>query len=130
MFNRKLGSAWHAACSSLRVIQMSLSIRSQSSRISELIEALRSVMRPAQLDRGCASARLYSEIGNPECLNYVEEWRSESDLKRNLRSERFVRLIAIMEIAAGPPELNFSQVIESDGLEFVSRICREADSGR
>jgi len=87
-------------------------------------------MRPAQLDRGCASARLYSEIGNPECLNYVEEWKSEEDLKRNLRSERFVRLVAIMEIAAGPPALTFSHVIDGDGLEFASRICRETNGGR
>jgi hypothetical protein len=84
-------------------------------------------MRPAQLDRGCTSARLYSEVGNPECLSYVEEWKSEEDLARNLRSERFVRLVAIMEIAAAPPALKFSHVVDNDGLEFVSRICRETD---
>ena len=104
------------------MIQMSLSICSHSLGASELIEALRSVMRPAQLDRGCASARLYSEIGNPRCFNYVEEWESQEELLCNLRSGRFSRLIAIMEIAAEPPALRFSQVLDSDALGLSLRI--------
>jgi quinol monooxygenase YgiN len=95
--------------------------------MSELVDALRSVMRPAQVDRGCESARLYAEIGNTELLNYVEEWRSEDDLKRSLRSGHLARLVAVMEIAAVPPTLKFSHVIDDDGLEFAASICRDID---
>jgi hypothetical protein len=65
---------------------------------------------------------LYSEIGNPRCFNYVEEWESQEELLRNLRSGRFSRLIAIMEIAAEPPALRFSQVLDSDALGLSLRI--------
>ena len=105
------------------VIQMSLTIRTQPHRTRQIIEALRSLMRPAQLNRGCTSARLYSEVGDPECLNYLEEWNSEDDLERQLRSGHFARLVAIMETAAEPPTLKFNHVVDTNGLEFGARVC-------
>ena len=103
---------------------MSLTMRTQPHRTGQIIEALRSLMRPAQLDRGCASARVYLDAGDPERLHYLEEWKSEDDVARHLRSSHFTRLVAIMETAAEPPTLEFAHVLDTDGLEFAARLCR------
>jgi hypothetical protein len=55
----------------------------------------------------------------------VEEWHSQEDLDRQIRSIHYTRLPAIMEAAAEPPELRLSWVQKVKGLEYLEavRLC-------
>ena len=53
---------------------------------------------------------------------YVEEWQDAGDLERELRSDRFSQLLALMETSAQPPALEFRVVTETRGLEYVAAV--------
>jgi len=45
-----------------------------------------------------------------------------------LRSERFIRLIELMEMSAEPPSLDFRTIVEIRGLEFAWQARRSGDA--
>ncbi len=79
-------------------------------------------MLQAKLERACVDCRLYAEVGNPQSLRYVEQWPTLQELESRLRSQRFGMLLAIMETAAEPPELEVRTISEQRGLEYVSAV--------
>jgi quinol monooxygenase YgiN len=99
---------------------MVLRLRVSASGAAELSRALRLVMLPARRNPTCARAQLYAEIGEPGALCYVEEWLTSEDLVREIRTDRFTRLLQLMETAVEPPVLEFRFVSEVRSLDFVA----------
>ncbi len=88
----------------------------------DLVEALRSVTRPARLDRECLAAWVLQDVDVPEALCYVEEWRSEAAAVRRVGSAEFGQLLGLMEAAPSPPSLEFRFVSRTRGLDFVEDV--------
>jgi hypothetical protein len=87
-----------------------------------MIQALRSLMLPIQLDRGCGGCHLYADVGESNSLLYVEEWATRKDLEREMRSYRLNRLLSVMESSPVPPVLEFRFVSQSRGLEYFAEV--------
>jgi hypothetical protein len=60
----------------------------------------------------------------------VEEWDDPCELHRQFGTERFVRLLELLEMAAERPDVEFRVVSETCGLEYISRQLpdKEIDS--
>ena len=71
---------------------------------------------------GCLSCRLCTDVGPATLISYVEEWKSEEDLKRQLKSERFAALAELMEHASQPPSIEFIVGDASRGSEYAEEI--------
>lgn len=112
------------------VVQLQLRIISAAGRIQQTIQALRSLMVPAQLDRGCSGCWLYVDNMNSRCLCYVEEWASPADLEREICSARFTLLLSVMEAAPKAPSLEFRFISQTRGLDYVKeiRLVRDDDA--
>lgn len=108
--------------SSLCMIELILNIASRASSMPGTVRALTSVMLQAKLERACLDCRLYAEIGSPQSLRYVEQWPTLQELESQLRSQRFSMLLAIMETAPEPPELEVRTISERRDLEYVSAV--------
>ncbi len=67
-------------------------------------------------------SRLYSEMGSPKSLRYVEHWPTWQELESQVRSQRFGMLLAIMETAASHPKLEIHAISEQRDLEYVSAM--------
>ena len=102
--------------------ELLLRITAQSNGLAPMVQSLAKVMFQAKLEPACTDCRLYSENGKPQSLLYVERWATAGDFEVRLRSERFGTLLAIMESAPQPPELEVRTVSEQHGLDYVSRI--------
>ena len=87
-----------------------------------MVQALAAVMGEAKLQRGCVDCRLYAEMGNSKSLCYLEQWSALQDLEFQVRSRRFGMLLAIMETAPEPPDLEVRTISEQRGLEYVRSI--------
>ena len=87
-----------------------------------MIQALRSLMLPIQLDRGCGGCHLYADVGESNSLLYVEKWATRKDLEREMRSCRLNRLMSVMESSPVPPVLEFRFVSQSRGLEYFAEV--------
>ncbi len=104
------------------MVELVLNISSRPNGLPGMVKALGEVMFQNKLERGCLDCRLYAETGNPQSLRYVEQWSTPQDLDSQLRSQRFGMLLAIMETAPEPPDLEVRTISEQRGLEYVRSI--------
>jgi hypothetical protein len=78
-----------------------------------------------------AANRVDDIVGAREPLrsDYVEEWADLDGLRPELSSERFGRLLDLVEMAAEAPEIEFRSVTATHGIDFVAtqRAQQELD---
>ena len=86
----------------------------------ELLDALRFLMTTTRLEPGCLGCTAWVDLDAK--VHYVEEWDSEADVRRRVRSHRFTSLLAVMESAQEPPEVQFDFVTKTRGLDYVSEV--------
>ena len=87
-----------------------------------LLDALRSLMGPTRLEPGCLSCLVWEEHEDDTMLHYAEEWATEADMRRRVQSDRFTSLLAVMEAAAEPPQVQFDFVTITRGLDYVAEV--------
>ena len=109
------------------MIELRLSLRAHPRRTRPLVEAFQSLARLARLERGCVEIHLFTERGDSRHLCYSELWDAEDNLRSMLRSERFTRLMELMEMSAEPPTLDFRTIAAIRGLEFAWQARRGQD---
>jgi quinol monooxygenase YgiN len=109
------------------MIELVLEITSRAGSLPSTVQALGMVMFQAKMEHACLDCRLYSEIGNPKSLRYVEQWQTLEELESQVRSQRFGMLLAIMETAASPPKLEIRTISEQRDLEYVSAVRLNLD---
>ena len=113
-------------CCPLVVVRMMLSLTAPPGESWRLVDALRSLMVPTRPEHGCISCQLVhsSESSDPSSIRYTEGWSTESDLREQVRSERFLRLLAVMEEALDPPQIQFDLPGGARGLDYVAEARR------
>ena len=47
---------------------------------------------------------------------------SEAELRRDIRSERFGRLLETLELAARPPRVDIQVILASHGLGYIEAV--------
>jgi quinol monooxygenase YgiN len=111
----------------LDVIRLTLTITTSPGESSRLVEALRSLMEPTRADSGCIGCELALSAASddPPQIRYVEEWSSEEELRTRVRSDRFLRLVAVMEAARSAPQLTFALASGARGLDYVAEVRRD-----
>ena len=88
----------------------------------EAAAVLRCLVGPVRAEPGCCATRLLR--GTEDCcgLTWVEEWQSVEDFERHLRAAAFRRILAVIELAAGPPVVEIDEVCSRRGFELVEEI--------
>jgi quinol monooxygenase YgiN len=102
-----------------RMVQLLVRLLAPPGRVPDVLDALRTVMRPAQQARGCAFAQVFNWVNDGQRIEYVEEWEDAGDLQGEFGSERFTHLLELLEAAAERPVVEFRVVSETHGLEYV-----------
>ena len=96
---------------------------------AEVNRLLRSLIGPTRVETGCISCRLYSEADNPNIVTWMEEWRSEDDLRRHLQSPQYRKILAALDMSDVQPEIRFDTVVETAGMRLIAeaRGVKESD---
>jgi len=93
--------------------------------------ALQSLAADTRTTRGCIGCSVSTDITSPSprrtpgtrgTVRYIEEWQTEDDLRRRLRSETFAKLATLIEDAVPPPRIEFALHRETRGLDFVEEV--------
>lgn len=88
--------------------------------VEDLLEALRFLITGTRLEPGCRGCSAWSE---PDwTVHYLEEWETEADMRRRVRSPRFTSLLAIMESVPDQPQVQFDFVSSTRGIDYVAEI--------
>ena len=70
---------------------------------------------------GCLGSHIYEDALENNIIVFEEIWRSEEDLERHLRSEEYRNVLLVMEMALKNPEVRFSKVSTSTGIETIEK---------
>lgn len=95
----------------------------------EAASVLRSLVGPVRADQGCRSTRLLHGSGAECRLTWIEEWASIEDFERRIRSPGFRRILAVIELACAPPDVEIDDVGSRRGFELVEEILGVAPAG-
>lgn len=81
-------------------------------------------MGPTRQAHGCVGCALSvsTESGDPSCIKYSEDWSSDEDMRRHVRSDRFPRLLEVMEEALEAPTLEFELAEGRRGIDYAEEV--------
>jgi quinol monooxygenase YgiN len=88
----------------------------------EAAATLRSLVGPVRAEPGCRATRLMSDTAGGSELTWVEEWRDLEHFERHLQGPAFRQIVAVIELAAGPPTVEIDDVSSRRGFELVEEI--------
>jgi quinol monooxygenase YgiN len=95
---------------------------------SELLEAMRGMLEPARVERGCLSYRLYEDIENRNAFALLEVWETQEDLDRHISKDNQLRILALMDLLSEQPELQFNTVSHTAGMELIEHVRQDSMS--
>jgi quinol monooxygenase YgiN len=102
------------------MVRLTVALHAPSARSAqEFLEALRFLIVSTRLEPGCLGCSVWAD---PDwTVRYLEDWATEADMRRRVRSARFVSLLAVVE-TAHDPEVHFDFVTTTRGLDYVAEV--------
>jgi quinol monooxygenase YgiN len=107
-------SKWHVKAT----IRMSISGKKRK----EAVIVLKDLIEEIKLQEGCVSCRLYHDVHEDHWLMLEEIWASQKLLERHLRSDKFLSVLLVMEMASQVPEVRFEVISHCSGLETIEKV--------
>ncbi len=83
------------------------------------LHILQSLVERTRTEVGCVSCSVYKDTEKENQIILSQEWRSEEDLQRHLRSEEYRKVLLVLEMALEPPEIRFDTITGSGGVEVI-----------
>ncbi len=81
-----------------------------------------SLVGPTRVEPGCEDCQVYADVTADNVWILQARWQSWEDLNRHIRSERYRPILALMELSAVPPDVEFHVVSGTVGIEHVQAI--------
>lgn len=106
------------------MILATLRMNVQPERRSDLLETMRGMLEPVRVERGCISYCLYEDVEDRNTFILVEEWKTQSDLERHIRTDNQRRILALMDILSEQPDLQFNTVSHTSGMELIEDVLK------
>jgi len=106
------------------MILVTLRMTVRPEKRNDVLEAMRGMLEPTRVERGCLSYCLYKEVENRDALILVEEWETQEDLESHLRTDNQRRLLELMELSNEQPELRFNTVSHTAGMDLLETVLR------
>jgi len=91
-------------------------------RREEVLRTLRSVHGPSSAQRGCIGCHILRDAQDENVLFYIEEWGSREQLQRHMGTDRYRRLLEVVELSSEPPEIRFDTISRREGIELVAAV--------
>ena len=104
------------------MVRLTVMLPASAHGAQELLSALRYLMGGTRVEPGCMGCSVW--VDGSSTVHYQEEWATEADARRHVRSPGFTSLLAVMESAQRPPEVRFEFVTTTRGLDFVEEVRR------
>jgi quinol monooxygenase YgiN len=95
--------------------------------IEEILEVLASVIGPTRGRPGCIDCRVYQDLEDNNTIVYEERWQNQVRLYRHLRSRLYTHVLAVIDMSAVPPEIQFNTIAESMGMELIKKARKNEE---
>lgn len=103
-------------------VGMTVRWRVPAGEAQSITAALQSLMLQTRAAAGCAGCSVSTEMGALVVIQYVESWTTETDLRRQVRSNRFSALAELIERATEHPLIEFTLPTGRRGLDYAEEV--------
>ncbi|MFO7619851.1 MAG: antibiotic biosynthesis monooxygenase family protein [Bacteroidales bacterium] len=87
----------------------------------EIERILMSVAERTRVEPGCINCSLYQCIEDDHVMLIEELWQTNEDLERHLRSDDYLKVLLVVEMALEKPEIRFNSISCSTGVETIEK---------
>ncbi len=101
---------------------LTLRIKVPQSRRKDLLDAVKMVAGPTQVQAECVSYRIYQDMDDPNAVFLVGEWKSRLALDTHLLSKEFRIILSLIELSTVPPEFRIMTISKAEGLEALEKL--------
>jgi hypothetical protein len=102
------------------MVRLTIAFTAATARAAqELLDSLRFLEPVTRLQPGCILCGNW--IDRDLTLHHIEEWETEADMRRRVRSEEFTSLLELVEVAR-EPRVQFDFVAAPRGLDYVAEV--------
>ena len=74
-----------------------------------------------RIEPGCISCQVYQGAENKQVILMDELWRNNEDLECHLRSEDYLKVLLVVEMALEKPEIRFDTITCSTGVDMIEK---------
>jgi quinol monooxygenase YgiN len=103
-------------------VRMTVQWHVPAGEAQSITAALHSLMLQTRAAPGCVGCSVSTEMAAQVVIQYVENWKNETDLRRQLRSQRFSALAELIEHATENPVVEFLLPSGSRGLDYAEEV--------
>jgi quinol monooxygenase YgiN len=90
-------------------------------RVEEALQILLSIVERTRVEPGCIRCSVYQDTEAKNQIVFAQEWKSEEDLQRHLRSEEYKKVLLVVEMARKRPEMRFQTIHRTNGVEYIDK---------
>ena len=102
------------------MVRLTVTFKACSARSAqELLDALGFLALGVRLEPGCLGCSAWSELDL--AVHYIEEWASEADVERRVRSDSFTLLLGVIDVAQ-ERRVQFDFIATTRGLDYVAEV--------
>lgn len=73
---------------------------------------------------GCRACHLLADLEESRAIVLTEEWDTQDDMDRHLRSKDYRRVLAAIDLSQESPEIRFGNVEPMGGIEVIDAARR------
>ena len=90
-------------------------------KCDEVLKILRSMAEQCRDNPGCLRSHVYGDLQESNVLMIEEVWRTEEDLDLRIRSDEYLNLLLVLEMALKQPVIRFDTISSSAGIETIEK---------
>jgi quinol monooxygenase YgiN len=103
---------------------MTVRWRVPAGEAQSITATLQSLMLKTRAAPGCAGCSVSTDMGALVMIQYIENWKTETDLRRQVRSDRFSALAELIEHATEHPAIEFTLPGGPRGIDYAEEVRR------
>jgi quinol monooxygenase YgiN len=94
----------------------------------EILDILRNAEFLNRTKSGCLETSVYVKKFEEDVILYLEHWETREDFEHHVRSSHYDRILAALDLARDPPEIDFFENDSLGGMEVIGAI-RNRETG-
>ena len=104
------------------MITATIKIFVTAERKKDILETLFNFAGPVEVMPGCLGCHVTQDVEDPLAITYTEEWQTQEDLERHLRSPNYLLLLQLIDLSEREPEVRFMTTTACWGMEFIEKV--------
>ncbi len=104
------------------MILLLIELKPLPAKRAEIIELLRFSADRLRTKPGCLGSAVYEACDERRTIFYLERWRSEEELHRHIKSNLYLAVLNVLDLAAEPPDISFNVVAQTKSMELITAL--------